>query len=88
METGQEGVWDHDIIAMLVEGASDKEIATRLFLSERTVGRRIAVLMRSVGANTRFQAGYRLAAARQVPAQGNLEGRQTGRRARAAMTTN
>lgn len=48
------------IIGMLIDGASDRQAALRLGISERTVSRRIADAMSAAGAATRFQWGYRL----------------------------
>lgn len=51
------------IVRLLAEGMEDKIIARRLGMSERTCQRHIAEIMRAVGAKSRFQAGYLLAAA-------------------------
>ncbi|MFJ9338184.1 LuxR C-terminal-related transcriptional regulator [Streptomyces sp. NPDC101733] len=50
------------IVRLLSEGLEDKVIARRLGMSERTCQRHIAEIMRAVGAKSRFQAGYLLAA--------------------------
>ncbi|MFJ3927259.1 LuxR C-terminal-related transcriptional regulator [Streptomyces sp. NPDC090022] len=50
------------IVRLLSEGLEDKVIARRLGMSERTCQRHIAETMRAVGAKSRFQAGYLLAA--------------------------
>ena len=42
---------------MLARGAKDEQIARSLDLSLRTVRRRVAELMASLGADSRFQAG-------------------------------
>ena len=48
------------IIAMLIDGAADREVAQRLGVSLRTVNRYTAAAMREAGARTRFQWGYKL----------------------------
>ncbi|SDT77280.1 regulatory protein, luxR family [Streptomyces sp. TLI_053] len=48
------------IMRLLVEGVSDKNIATRVGLSLRTCQRHIADLMQELGARNRLQAGYRM----------------------------
>lgn len=50
------------IVRLLSEGLEDKVIARRLGMSERTCQRHIAEIMRAIGAKSRFQAGYLLAA--------------------------
>lgn len=49
------------IVRLLMTGASDSMIAHALFVSERTVRRHIGSVMRALGAETRFQAGFMLA---------------------------
>jgi DNA-binding NarL/FixJ family response regulator len=44
-------------MTLLAAGFKDDAIARQLALSSRTVGRRVAELMESLGARTRFQAG-------------------------------
>jgi DNA-binding NarL/FixJ family response regulator len=53
---------DHDrqILGLLLQGASDAEVAEALHVSERTVGRRVARLLQDLGARSRLQAGYLL----------------------------
>ncbi len=48
---------DARLMTMLAAGLKDDAIARQLDLSSRTVGRRVAELMDSLGARTRFQAG-------------------------------
>lgn len=45
------------IVAMLAEGASDVQIARRLYIGQRTVQREVAMLMTQVGAASRFALG-------------------------------
>lgn len=52
---------DREILQLLQAGLTDFAIARRLDVSERTVGRRVSRLMRSAGAQTRFQLGWRAA---------------------------
>lgn len=48
---------DLRILSLLATGASDQQIARHVRISTRTVERRVAALMRRLGAATRFQAG-------------------------------
>ncbi|HET6298295.1 MAG TPA: LuxR C-terminal-related transcriptional regulator [Kribbella sp.] len=48
---------DARLMTLLAAGFKDDAIARQLTLSSRTVGRRVAELMESLGARTRFQAG-------------------------------
>ena len=48
---------DARLMTLLAAGFKDDAIARQLALSSRTVGRRVAELMESLGARTRFQAG-------------------------------
>ncbi|ADB32561.1 transcriptional regulator, TrmB [Kribbella flavida DSM 17836] len=48
---------DARLMTLLAAGFKDDAIARQLALSSRTVGRRVAELMDSLGARTRFQAG-------------------------------
>ncbi|TQK51148.1 regulatory LuxR family protein [Streptomyces sp. SLBN-118] len=50
------------IVRLLMEGMTDASIASRLGLSVRTCRRHIADTMAELGAQSRFQAGYMLAA--------------------------
>lgn len=49
------------IMALLLSGLTDQAIARQLGVSYRTVQRRIAALMHTLGAQTRFQAGVQAA---------------------------
>ena len=51
------------LLALLGSGAKDETIARELGLSERTLRRRSADLLRRLGAANRFQAGARRSAA-------------------------
>lgn len=48
---------DQTILALLAAGSSDATIARQTGISQRTVERRVRVLMDRLGATTRFQAG-------------------------------
>ena len=48
---------DRDILLLLVGGAKDESIARTLGLADRTVGRRVSLMMASLNAQTRFQLG-------------------------------
>ena len=45
-----------DVLRCLVDGLSDAEIATRLTLSERTVGHHVSAVLRKLGVPTRSRA--------------------------------
>jgi len=45
-----------EILAHLVEGLSDAEIASRLTLSERTVGHHVSAVLRKLGVSSRSRA--------------------------------
>jgi DNA-binding NarL/FixJ family response regulator len=47
---------EHDILALLAEGRSNREIAQRLFLSEKTVKAHLAAIFRKLGVTNRTQA--------------------------------
>jgi DNA-binding CsgD family transcriptional regulator len=49
---------DRELLPLLVAGLTDREIATKLAMSYRTVRRRVRDLLVRLGAQTRFQAGY------------------------------
>lgn len=49
------------LIALLLSGLTDRAIARQLGIGHRTAQRRIAALMHSLGATTRFQAGAKAA---------------------------
>lgn len=55
--------WDQRrfLLQQLAVGAHDEQIARNLGISLRTVRRRVADLMRELGADTRFQAGVEAA---------------------------
>ncbi|RDI19352.1 regulatory LuxR family protein [Lentzea flaviverrucosa] len=50
---------EHDLIALLVAGLAEDQIAEKLGLSVRTTRRKIHGLMETLGAETRFQAGVK-----------------------------
>jgi DNA-binding NarL/FixJ family response regulator len=47
---------EHDILALLAEGRSNRDIAQRLFLSEKTVKAHLAAIFRKLGVTNRTQA--------------------------------
>jgi DNA-binding NarL/FixJ family response regulator len=47
---------EHDILALLAEGRSNREIAQRLYLSEKTVKAHLAAIFRKLGVSNRTQA--------------------------------
>jgi DNA-binding NarL/FixJ family response regulator len=47
---------ENDILALLAEGRSNREIAQRLFLSEKTVKAHLAAIFRKLGVTNRTQA--------------------------------
>jgi DNA-binding NarL/FixJ family response regulator len=47
---------EHDILALLAEGKSNREIAQRLYLSEKTVKAHLAAIFRKLGVTNRTQA--------------------------------
>jgi DNA-binding NarL/FixJ family response regulator len=47
---------EHDILALLAEGRSNRDIAQRLFLSEKTVKAHLAAIFRKMGVTNRTQA--------------------------------
>jgi DNA-binding NarL/FixJ family response regulator len=47
---------EHDILALLAEGRSNREIAQALFLSEKTVKAHLAAIFRKLGVTNRTQA--------------------------------
>jgi two-component system, NarL family, nitrate/nitrite response regulator NarL len=47
---------EHDILALLSEGRSNRDIAQRLFLSEKTVKAHLAAIFRKLGVTNRTQA--------------------------------
>lgn len=50
-----------DLVNYLLAGMTDASIARVLGLSKRTVARRVRILMEKLGAESRFQAGFRVA---------------------------
>ncbi|MFB9905587.1 helix-turn-helix transcriptional regulator [Allokutzneria oryzae] len=52
---------ERQVLTLMASGATDDAIARRLGLSRRTVVRRMAELLRRLGATTRFQAGVQAA---------------------------
>jgi DNA-binding CsgD family transcriptional regulator len=50
---------DREVLTLLQTGLTDQHIARQLAMSERTVGRRVRRLMDRVGAETRFQLGWK-----------------------------
>ncbi|MFF2964782.1 hypothetical protein ACFVT1_39255 [Streptomyces sp. NPDC057963] len=52
---------DRQILTLMASGATDDAIARRLGMGRRTVVRRVSVLLASLGATTRFQAGVQAA---------------------------
>jgi DNA-binding NarL/FixJ family response regulator len=47
---------EHDILALLAEGRSNRDIAGKLFLSEKTVKAHLAAIFRKLGVTNRTQA--------------------------------
>jgi DNA-binding NarL/FixJ family response regulator len=47
---------EHDILALLAEGRSNRDIAQRLYLSEKTVKAHLAAIFRKLGVTNRTQA--------------------------------
>jgi DNA-binding NarL/FixJ family response regulator len=47
---------EHDILSHLAEGRSNREIAQRLYLSEKTVKAHLAAIFRKLGVTNRTQA--------------------------------
>ena len=45
-----------EVLALVVEGLSNPEIAKRLFLSEKTVGHHVSAVLRKLGEPTRARA--------------------------------
>jgi DNA-binding NarL/FixJ family response regulator len=44
-----------EVARQIADGLSNKQIGTRLFISERTVGRHVRSIMNKLGSNTRAQ---------------------------------
>lgn len=66
------------IVSLLAEGNSDKIIARRLGISERTCQRYVRKVMDGIGAKSRFQAGYLMGMQRSVPTCGDTPGDRQG----------
>lgn len=47
-----------ELLRMLASGAYDREMARRLYVSQRTVKRRVAELLEELGLERRIQAAY------------------------------
>jgi sugar-specific transcriptional regulator TrmB len=62
--TGESQADQQALLGLMAMGLNDKAIAHELGISARTLERRLAELMRGLGARTRFQAGYLAAQAR------------------------
>lgn len=58
---GGPGKADREMLAMLAAGMKDRAIGRALGITERSVTRRVAHLLNSLGAETRFQAALRAA---------------------------
>jgi DNA-binding CsgD family transcriptional regulator len=56
-EDGELDAEDRQLLRLLAEGLSDRGIARKLGVAERTVTRRVSRLFATLGAATRFQAG-------------------------------
>ena len=64
---------DHrTLIVLLAQGLTDEAIGRRLGISSRTVRRRVAEIVHSLGAKSRFQAGVRAAQAGWPTAAGDI----------------
>ncbi|MBV8930326.1 MAG: helix-turn-helix transcriptional regulator [Mycobacteriaceae bacterium] len=48
----------HQLVPLMIEGCSDREVALRLGISTRTVNRLVADAMKALGVRSRFQWGY------------------------------
>lgn len=53
-------VHEEALLELLALGMNDKAIAHELSISQRTLERRVAAILRALGARTRFQAGFLL----------------------------
>lgn len=51
----------HQVLELLASGLSDKQIGTRLNISEHTVGEHVRHIFRKTGAKNRVQAAHLLA---------------------------
>jgi len=61
---------DRQILSLLAEGSTDKKIAMRMGLQERTVRSACATLARKLGARSRFELGYKAAMVGWHPSSG------------------
>ncbi|AXH37339.1 DNA-binding response regulator [Humibacter sp. BT305] len=49
---------EHDVLELLSQGASNREIAARLFISAKTVSVHVSNILRKTGAASRTEAVY------------------------------
>jgi DNA-binding CsgD family transcriptional regulator len=67
---------EKEVLALIAEGLTDREIARRLFISERTVGHHVSAVLAKAGVSTRTAAARQAARlgvetpAQAIPAQG------------------
>jgi DNA-binding NarL/FixJ family response regulator len=54
--TGTLSARERDVLELLAEGLSNPDIATRLYLSRRTVGHHVSSILRKLNLNTRAEA--------------------------------
>ena len=47
---------ERDVLVLLSEGLSDREISRRLFISERTVGHHVSAVLAKIGVSSRTAA--------------------------------
>src|SRR4029079_5697001 len=69
---------EHDILALLAEGRSTREIAGRLYLSEKTVKAHLAAIFRKLGVTNRTQAAMMAVQMGVGPVPGALLSEQEG----------
>lgn len=67
---------EHDILELLAEGQSNREIAGRLYLSEKTVKAHLAAIFRKLGVTNRTQAAMMAVQMGVGPVPGALLGEQ------------
>jgi DNA-binding NarL/FixJ family response regulator len=65
---------EHEILALLAEGRSNRSIAQYLYLSEKTVKAHLASIFRKLGVTNRTQAAMMAAQMGVGPAQGGGTG--------------
>ena len=65
---------EHDILALLAEGRSNREIAGALYLSEKTVKAHLAAIFRKLGVTNRTQAAMMAVQLGVGPPQGAIAG--------------